>query len=527
AVVVEPDEAPARTALVVQPRDGYVYVFLPPCEKLEKFVELVTLVHGVAAVSGTPVVVEGYGPPPDPRINTLVVTPDPGVIEVNLHPTASWPELRDLTRTLYALARQQRLGAETFAVDGRHSGTGGGSHITLGGPEASRSPLLRRPDLLVSLLTFWQHHPALSYVFSGRFVGPTSQAPRVDEGRPETLYELETAFAEIERLDDTEHRPWVVDRALRRLLTDITGNTHRSEFCIDKLYSPDSTRGRLGLLELRAFEMAPHPDMALTQALLVRALVARFAEQPYSAPLVRWGSVLHENHVLPHFAAADLLEVVADLRAHGLDFEAAWLEPFLEFRFPRIGTARIGEVEVELRTAIEPWHVLGEDSASGATSRYVDSSTERLQVKVSGFVPGRHLLLCNTMAVPLRPTATPGSFVAGVRFRAWQPWSALHPTLGIDSPLRFELVDRANRLSLGGATYHVVHPGGRSYHAPPVNAKEAEARRAARFEAMGHSTGVVDVDALDEQLAWRAGSGTDYPLTLDLRRRVPRSWGRP
>jgi uncharacterized protein (DUF2126 family) len=526
AVVADPKEAPARTAVVIQARDGFVHVFLPPLEKLDKFVELAQLLERVAAATGTPLILEGYGPPPDPRVNVLMVTPDPGVIEVNVHPTASWPELRDLTRNLYDLARRERLGAETFAVDGRHSGTGGGSHITLGAAEASRSPMLRRPDLLVSMLTFWQHHPAMSYLFSGRFVGPTSQAPRVDEGRPETLYELEIAFAEIEHLDDTEHRPWAVDRALRNLLTDITGNTHRSEFCIDKMYSPDSTRGRLGLLELRGFEMAPHEDMALVQYLLVRALVARFAETPYTAPLIRWGTSLHERFLLPHHVAADALEVAADLRSHGIDFDPAWFDPYLEFRFPRIGITQIGDVGLELRQAIEPWNVLGEDSSSGATSRYVDSSTERIQVQVTNFDPTRSLVTCNGRAVPMQPTGTPGCFVAGVRYRAWKPWSSLHPTLEIDAPLTFDLVDRGNRLSLGGATYHVVHPGGRSYSAPPVNAKEAEARRARRFEASGFTTGEVDVDALTDQLRWHTAGQTDYPLTLDLRRRVPRSWGR-
>ena len=307
-----------------------------------------------------------------------MVTPDPGVIEVNVHPTSSWSELSELTHSLYAIAREHRLGTETFAIDGRHSGTGGGNHLTLGGAEPMKSPLLRRPDLLVSLLTYWQHHPSLSYLFSGRFVGPTSQAPRVDEGRPETLYELEIAFAEIDQLADTEHRPWAVDRALRHLLTDVTGNAHRSEFCIDKLYSPDSLRGRLGLLELRGFEMPPHPDMTLVQALLVRALVARFAEERYSAPLVRWGTQLHERFLLPHFAMADIAEVVADLRAHDFDLDPAWFAPYLEFRFPRIGLTDVAGVELELRSAIEPWHVLGEDSTSGAhlpVRRLLDRTT--------------------------------------------------------------------------------------------------------------------------------------------------------
>jgi uncharacterized protein (DUF2126 family)/transglutaminase-like putative cysteine protease len=536
AVVVDPAETPSRTALVVQARDGIVHVFLPPLEKLEKFGELIGLLDEVVREVGVPVVFEGYGPPPDPRVRVLMVTPDPGVIEVNVHPTSSWTELSELTGSLYETARQCRLGTETFGLDGRHSGTGGGNHITLGGPEPARSPLLQRPDLLISLLTYWQHHPSLSYLFSGRFVGPTSQAPRVDEGRSETLYELEIAFSEVERLGarpdsagtdkDWDHRPWAVDRALRHLLTDITGNTHRAEFCIDKLYSPDSTRGRLGLLELRGFEMPPHPDMALVQALLVRAIVARSALDPYQAPLIRWGTRLHERFLLPHFVAADLTDVVADLRRHQIEIELAWFDPYLEFRFPRIGVSRIGDVELELRAAIEPWHVLGEESSSGGTARYVDSSVERVQLTMSGFDTSRYAVTCNSQPVPLRSTGTPGEYVAGIRYQAWKPWSALHPTLDVDSPLVFDVVDLANRLSLGGATYHVVHPGGRSYQHPPVNAKEAEARRARRFEARGHTTGVIDVDALAERGAWRARDFDDYPLTLDLRRRRPRGWGR-
>ncbi|HEX6758952.1 MAG TPA: transglutaminase family protein [Propionibacteriaceae bacterium] len=525
AIVVDPHDAPARTALVVEARDCFVHVFLPPLERLEKFIELVGLVDRAATRTGTAVILEGYGPPPDSRIKTLLITPDPGVIEVNAHPTSSWAELSDLTHTLYRIAREQRLCAETFGLDGRHSGTGGGNHLTLGGPEPMRSPLLRRPDLLVSMITFWQHHPGLSYLFAGRFVGPTSQAPRVDEGRPETLYELETSFAEIDKLADTEHRPWAVDRALRNLLTDITGNTHRAEFCIDKLYNPNSTRGRLGLLELRGFEMPPHPDMALVQALLVRALIARFAEEPYSAPLVRWGTTLHDRFLLPHFVLADLAEVVTDLNTHGIEFELSWLLPFVEFRFPRIGVTEAGGVELELRSAIEPWHVLGEEAAAGGSSRYVDSSTERLQVAVSGFVPERHLLTCNERPVPLTSTNTPGSYVAGIRYKAWNPWSSLHPTLNVNSPLSFDLIDRGSRFSLGGATYHVVHPGGRSFDHPPVNASEAEARRARRFEAMGHTTGIIDLESLDAQLIRRTVGEDEYPVTLDLRRRVPRSWG--
>ncbi len=518
AVVVSADGAPV-TALVAEVRDGLLYVFLPPIEELDPWVELVGLVERAAAATGGPVLLEGYGPPTDPRLQTLSVTPDPGVIEVNIQPLASWDEQVAVIGTLYEQARQSRLGTETFAVDGSHRGTGGGNHITIGGRTPADSPLLRRPDLLVSLLTHWQRHPSLSYLFSGQFIGPTSQAPRADEGRAETLYELEIAFAEIRRQtgDDGAVSPWVVDRALRHLLTDITGNTHRAEFCVDKLYSPDSARGRLGLLELRGFEMPPHAQMALVQALLVRSLVSRFWDEPLRAPLLRHGDDLHGRYLLPHHVIADIAEVAADLRAHGIEFKTSWLDPFFEFRFPRLGNVTVGELELELRWAIEPWHVLGEEATAGGTARYVDSSVERLQVSLTGASAGRVMLTCNGFPVPLQPTAVPGLQVAGVRYRAWAPPSSLHPTIPPDSPLVFDVVDPTGGVSLGGATYRVSHPGGRSYERPPVNAMEAEARRTRRFDPAGSGQGSIDIARLRERSALLAVDAGPVGI-LDLRR---------
>jgi uncharacterized protein (DUF2126 family)/transglutaminase-like putative cysteine protease len=513
AELLHPVEPLPPTALCVQVRDGRLHVFLPPLEYLEDAVGMLAAVESAAAEVGVAVVIEGYSPPRDPRLDCVIVAPDPGVIEVNVQPAGSWVELSAITTALYADAREGRLGTETFDLDGRHGGTGGGNHITLGGRTPADSPLLRRPDLLRSLVTYWQHHPSLSYLFSGRFVGPTSQAPRVDEGRIESLYELEIAFAEMDRLAGDGPAPWLVDRLLRNLLVDITGNTHRSEFCIDKLFSPDGERGRLGLVELRAFEMPPHAQMALVQALLVRAIVARCWEEPYRAPLMRWGGELHDRFLLAHYVQADIADVCADLREHGIEFQYGWLAPFFEFRFPRIGAVTVGDVTIELRSAIEPWLVLGEETTANSTARYVDSSVERLQVQVSGMTDGRHAVTCNGRAVPLRPTGVPGTTVAGVRYRAWQPPSALHPTIAVHSPLVFDLVDLWNGRSLGGCTYHVVHPGGRNYERFPVNANEAEARRVSRFEAIGHTPGPVDLTAW----APLSGSRGEYPRTLDLR----------
>lgn len=517
AVLVEPHDAPT-TALVAEVRDGLLHVFMPPTEALEDFVDLIARIESAVAKVDTPVVIEGYGPPPDPRLTSTTITPDPGVIEVNVAPTASFDEQRRQLETLYEQARLARLSTESFDIDGTHGGTGGGNHITLGGVTPADSPLLRRPDLLVSLLTYWQRHPSLSYLFAGRFIGATSQAPRVDEGRAEALYELEIAFAEIARLSaGGAAKPWVTDRALRHLLTDITGNTHRAEFCIDKLYSPEGARGRLGLLELRGFEMPPHLRMAMVQSLLVRSLVAWFWEQPLRAPLIRHGANLHGRYLLPHFLIHDIADVAADLRAHGIAFETSWLDPFTEFRFPRIGTAVFDGVEIELRGAIEPWNTLGEESTATGTARYVDSSVERVQVRVIGGDRHRYAVICNGYPVPLLATDNPDIHVGGVRFKAWQPPSALHPTISTDVPLQFELVDLTAGNSRGGCTYHVSHPGGRAYDDPPVNAVEAESRRARRFEATGFTPGKFDLAGLREKQA-RYLTDIGAPGILDLRR---------
>ena len=502
----EPDLV--RTALAVEPRHGTLHVFFPPLYTAEDWLDLAAAVEDTAEELGTKVVLEGYPPPRDPRLNQFSVTPDPGVIEVNIHPAEHWAEMVERTTQLYQVAREEGLATQKFMLDGRHVGTGGGNHVVMGAATPKDSPFLRRPDLLKSLLGFWHNHPSLSYGFSGLFIGPTSQHPRIDEARMDSVTELEIAFSRISPKVETP--PWLTDRLFRNILADLTGNTHRTEFSIDKMYAPESSTGRLGLVEFRALEMPPDPRMSLAQMLLMRAALAAFWQTPYERTLVRWGTRLHDDFMLPHYVQQDFDSALEEVAQLGFSLDRSWFAPHLEFRFPKIGDLSVDGTTLELRHALEPWHVLGEEPAAGGTVRYVDSSTERVQARVTGWADERYVLACNGVGVPLSATQTVGEYVGAVRFKAWAPPSALHPTVRAQSPLVFDIYDRWNGRSLGGLTHHVSHPGGRSYETFPVNANEAEARRRARFLPFGHTPGPMPEPVVT--------IGKEHPRTLDLRR---------
>ena len=502
-----------RPSLCVQVRAGILHVFLPYVPVLADYLDLAAAIEETAQHLNQPVWVEGYAAPPDLRMRVFSLTPDPGVLEVNLPATAKWDDLEELNIILAEEAQKLRLIAAKFGYDGSQLATGGGYHITLGGPSLADSPILRRPDLLRSMLTFWQNHPSLSYLFAGMYVGPTSQYPRVDEARTDALYELELSFS---HLPADGCPPYIVDGLFRNLLVDVTGNAHRAEFCIDKLHPPEGQGLRLGLLELRAFEMPPHHRMGLMQMLLVRALVANFWKQPFTTGLIRWGSALHDRFMLPHFVAEDFRDVLSTLRSAGYPFADAWFMAQLDFRFPRIGAVEAAGVTLELRQALEPWNVLAEETTSSGTGRSVDSSLERIQIKLTGLtIDARYVVACNGRNVPLHPTGMPGESLAGIRYRARRLNATLHPTIPVHTPLTFDLIDTWQQRTIARCTYHAGEPDGTMHTTRPADAAEARARRLRRF--------VTETPPKEPAVIPTPEPNHVFPMTLDLRWPAPSS----
>ena len=498
-----------RTALCVQPRGDTLWVFVPPVAGFDDFIALLDAIDRARVIAGIDCRIEGYPPPPSSNLARFAVTPDPGVLEVNLPPTDSCRASAALVDTVFEAALRTELHSEKYLLDGRVAGSGGGNHITIGGPTPASSPFFQRPDLLASLVSFAQQHPSLSYMFSGLFVGATSQAPRLDETRPSAVDDLALA---LPRVFKQAPPPWMLDGIFRHLLVDPTGSTHRAEISIDKLCDPQTPFGRQGLVELRAFEMPPHPRMISAQVVLVRSLLAAFAKLPVTSPVKHWDGELHDRFLLPHWLWADFERVLAHLRQQGLALPAAAFRPFVDLRCPVVGQFGGEGVTIDVRNAIEPWAVLGEEAGAAGTVRYVDSSMERIELVAHGYDPARHIIAVgghrdsDGVAVHMHAGAEPGTMVAGVKFRAWSPPHAMHPHFGVHHPLRLELIDRRAERGVAAAAYHVWHPEGRAFDAEPLTRTEAAARRAQRFTHEGPSLWPA-----------RARATPSTKFTLDLR----------
>lgn len=493
-------------ALTVEVTAGALQVFVPPLD-WGAFEELVGHIeHAATKLGMRDIVLCGYRPSAHPEeVTSLGITPDPGVLEVNLPPTSSWIEYDRLLRIVSELAAEQGLQTTRMHFNGRVQGTGGGAHVLFGGPRLEANPFFARPDLLASIVRYWQRHPSLSYFFSGQYVGPGSQAPRADESSLSRLYELETACLGADELGRGAD-PDMLDRLFLNLLADAAGNTHRTELCLDKFCNRGAPGGEQGLIELRAFEtMAEVGDQSLS-ALFARAIVAMLARAPQTGPFLRHGSRLHDAYMLPSWLWEDLGEICRDLKEAGLDFEREWLRSAFEFRFPVLGRLESEQSTVLVRQALEPWPVLAAETRDGSTSRIVDNSTDRLELSTSS--TDGTAVTANGVLLSFEPLK--GRGVVGLRYKCADGWPALHPHVSAQVPLRLECLNARNEV-IASACYHFWNPDGKDYEGRPADMAEAELRRTARWvqqpEELGKLRRPVRGVYSDES-AW----------TLDLRR---------
>ncbi|MGI9212205.1 MAG: transglutaminase family protein, partial [Methylococcaceae bacterium] len=445
-----------RTALSFRIRQGRIWIFIPPLTHLEHYLELITALEAAAVKREIPIMLEGYPPPEDPRLGRFSLEPDAAVLKLTLPMTRDWNLSQAALTQAYAEAARLGLHGIHSRNTGTRMGPGGSTDLVLGGEEPADSPFLFRPQLLRSLITHWQHHPALSYFMSGRQIGPSGHAPRPDEGRPDALYELNIALSRIPHTEPA--LPWIPDRILRHKLADPAGDIRRAEIRIDQLYDPDRIGQRLGRIMLRSFETAENGPLATAQLLLVRALVATLAMRPVTKPLINWGTALHDRYMLPGVLWEDLKAVLAEIRQCGIPLQDEWYKPLLELRFPLLGRTQIGPITLEMRSAHEPWPILAEEVTASGVARFVDSANDRVQIEVFGITPGRHILACNGRRVPLQPTATQGHCIAGIRYKAWNPVATLHPTVPPVYELAFDLIDTWTDKVLGGFTYSPPRP---------------------------------------------------------------------
>lgn len=483
-----------RRALTVEIREGSVTVFIPPLT-LTAYLDLVPRIEAVlASLELTDCVLGGYAPPTDAALPTIGFASDPGVIEVNLAVCATWRDYDRQVAELYAAAAKTGLCARKLHFNGRETGTGGGAHLVFGGPVGLTSPFFAFPALLPSVIRYFQHHPGLSYAFSGAYLGPSSQAPRIDESTFEALYELEIACEGAEQIGSPQNLP-LFDLLFRDLLMDRSGNTHRAEISVDKLWNPFAGNGRLGLVEFRAFETHPAPAAMSATALFIRAILARLAADPFTTPFVRWAGELHDRFFLPSFVWSDLAAICDDLRAHGIPFEVEWLRPLWEWRFPKLGElaapppagAKAPLPPIVFRQALEAWPLLGESPNAGTVSRTVDSSMDRIEAALDPALLEHGLLLVNGLPCAFREN--PGVSACGIRFRAFYLTPALHPHIPVHAPLLLEWVDRTTLTVVAAARWHVWNPRSTPYPDRPRDESAARARHAERWEPWPHTIG--------------------------------------
>jgi uncharacterized protein (DUF2126 family) len=508
----ELEEDDPRGALTVEVRNGVLEIFIPPLEWAD-FRDLIGLIRGLCVeLDLKDVVFCGYGPSGcGEEVVKLGLAADPGVLEVNLPPAKTWNGYDTWLHCCSDAAEAVGLKRTKLQLNGSVYGTGGGSHLAFGGVDLERNPFLQDPVRITSILRYWQHHPALSYLFAGQYVGPGSQAPRVDEGPSHGLYELEVACEGIENSNPPPPGE-AIDQFLKNLLTDSSGNTHRAELCFDKFHNASMNNGILGIVELRAFETFDVTESMSVVALFIRTIIARLFVQPFTEPLKRFGPDLHDRYFLPAFLWEDTLAICEDLKAHGFPFDPAWLEPILEFRSPSVGCLEIPGGQVMLRRAFESWPLMAEESLEQSTVRVVDNSTDRLQLTLSDSTLLKNgTLLANGVRVPFEDVG--GQMICGIRYKCASAYPALHPHVPIQSPLLLEWVDHKNGKTISAARYFYWNPHGPAYDGRPKDEAEAKARREERWKPANDLEGRIP-EITEPKLA------PEYRYTLDLRRQL-------
>ncbi|MDQ8193999.1 transglutaminase family protein [Coraliomargarita sp. SDUM461004] len=505
-------EGTMRTALTIEVRHGALEIFVPPLD-WEGFQALIAFFNvTIGASEFSDIVFCGYAPKAaGDELLKFGLAADPGVLEVNLPPAATWAEYDRFLGQSARAASAVGLQLTKQQLNGAIYGTGGGAHLAFGGPSLEHNPFLLQPNRIVSILRYWQRHPALSYLFTGQYVGPGSQAPRVDEGPMHSLYELEVACEGVQGLAGAPEGE-LLDQFYRNLLTDSSGNTHRTEICFDKFCNPSAPNGKWGIIELRAFETFPQIETMSVIGLFVRTIIARLCQAPFTEPLHRFGPLLHDRYFLPAFLWEDVQAICDDLAAHGLAFEAEWLEPVLAFRCPSVGQLKVPGGHVDVRQAFESFPLMAEESQGANTVRVVDNSSDRLQVTLSE--PGlaeEAVLLVNGVEVPFE--LVDGKMICGVRYKCASAYPALHPHVPIQSPLEFEWVSKGSGETMQAARYHYWNPFAPIYEGRPQDAEEAAQRRAERWQSADDLLG-----RMPEQ--FKPKLAPEFKHTLDLRRQL-------